>query len=381
VRGDVDAEEFIERTRRIAREHLVAIATSGTPGRVNRPLLNALAEHGLLQLLFPESVGGMQPGSVSATHLCLLREALACECVEAETALALQGLGSYGILQSGRPEVVARWLPPVCRGEAVAAFALSEPEAGSDAGALTLRAEPDRGGYRLTGTKLWISNAPEADIYTVFARTTEGAGAHGVSAFAVPGDSAGLTGNSLEMISPHPIGRLDFEGVPVPESHLLGERDSGFRVAMQTLDLFRPSVGAFAVGMAQAALDVALEHAATRQAFGRPLLDMQAVAHRLADMATLTHAARLMVRDAATAYDAQAPYVTARSAMAKLHATESAQQVVDGAVQILGARALQQGHLLEHLYREVRGPRIYEGASEVQRSIIARHLSTGRSGC
>ena len=379
MHADVDADEFVQRTRRLAREQLVAVASAGPPGRVNRPLLRALAEHRLLQLLFPQSVGGMQPGAVSAMHLCLLREGLASECVDAETALALQGLGSYGILQAGRPDVVARWLPAVCRGEAVAAFALSEPEAGSDAGALTLRAEPDGSDFRLTGTKLWISNAPEADIYTVFARTTDGVGARGVSAFAVPGDSAGLSGSSLEMISSHPIGKLDFDGVRVPENHLLGERDRGFRVAMQTLDLFRPSVGALAVGMAQAALEVALENAVTRQACGRPLMEMQAVAHRLADMATLTHAARLIVRDAAAAYDAHAPDVTARSAMAKLHATESAQQVVDGAVQILGARALQHGHPLEHLYREVRAPRIYEGASEVQRSIIARHLSARES--
>ncbi|HEY6379013.1 MAG TPA: acyl-CoA dehydrogenase family protein, partial [Candidatus Dormibacteraeota bacterium] len=168
---------LVEDTRRVAREHLTSVAAAGTPGQVNRPLVRALAEHGLLALLFPESVGGAQPEAVSATVLCMLREALASECVEAETALALQGLGSYGILQSGRSEVVARWLPAVCRGEAVAAFALSEPEAGSDAGALTLRADPDGGGYRLTGAKLWISNAPDADVYTVFARTTPDAGA------------------------------------------------------------------------------------------------------------------------------------------------------------------------------------------------------------
>lgn len=365
---------LVEDTRRVAREHLTSVAAAGTPGQVNRPLVRALAEHGLLALLFPESVGGAQPEAVSATVLCMLREALASECVEAETALALQGLGSYGILQSGRPELVARWLPAVCRGEAVAAFALSEPEAGSDAGALTLRAEPDGRGYRLTGAKLWISNAPDADVYTVFARTTPDAGARGVSAFAVPGDSPGLTGSRLEMISSHPLGRLDFDGVPVAENQLLGEADRGFRVAMRALDLFRPSVGALAVGMAQAALEAAVAHASTRRAFGGHLVDLQAVAHRLADMATMTHAARLMVRDAAAAYDAHAVDVTMRSSMAKLHATEAAQQVVDSAVQIVGARALQKGHLLEHLYCEVRAPRIYEGASEVQRDVIARHL-------
>jgi len=370
-----ETDELSVQARRVAREHLVAIAHAGVPGRVNRPLVTALAEHGLLAHLFPQSVGGTRSDEVSALDLCRLREALARECLEAETALALQGLGAYPILLWGRADVVRHWLPAVCRGEAIAAFALSEPEVGSDAAALTLRAEPVGSGYRLSGIKTWISNAPEADVYTVFARTTEGARARGITAFAVPGDCAGLSGEPLEMISPHPIGRLHFDGVVVPAGHVLGEPDGGFRVAMATLDRFRPSVGAFAVGMAQAALDTALEHAATRRAFGGPLLDLQAVAHKLADMATLTHAARLMVHDAASAYDSGAEDVTLRSSMAKLFATEAAQQVVDAAVQIHGARALQRGHPLEHLYREVRAPRIYEGASEVQRTVIARRLA------
>jgi alkylation response protein AidB-like acyl-CoA dehydrogenase len=314
-----------------------------------------------------------------------LREALATQSTEAETALALQGLGSYPVLQSGREEVVRRWLSAVAAGDAVAAFALTEPEAGSDAAALTLRAEPDGPGWRLTGEKIWISNAPEADFYTVFARTTQGAGARGVSAFVVPADRPGLGGEHLDMISPHPIGRLVFDGVPVQPAELLGEQDRGFRVAMRTLDLFRPSVGAFAVGMAQAATDAAVAHAGTRTAFGGPLKDQQAVSHLLAEMATRTEAARLLVYAAAAAYDASAGAsagggagagrgLAAKSAMAKLFATETAQFVVDAAVQLHGARALRRGHLLEHLYREVRAPRIYEGASEVQRTIIAREL-------
>jgi acyl-CoA dehydrogenase len=190
----------------------------------------------------------------------------------------------------------------------------------------------------------------------------------------VPGDRPGLHGEHLDMISPHPIGRLIFDGVRVDPAELLGEPDRGFRVAMRTLDLFRPSVGAFAVGMAQAALDAAVRHAGSRTAFGGPLKDQQAVSHLLAEMATRTEAARLLVYAAAAAYDAGEERITAKSAMAKLFATEAAQFVVDAAVQIHGARALRQGHLLEHLYREVRAPRIYEGASEVQRSIIAREL-------
>ncbi len=318
----------------------------------------------------------------AATDLCLLRESLATQSTEAETALALQGLGAYPILQSGQEDTVRRWLPAIAAGDAVAAFALTEPEAGSDAAALSLRAEPDGDEWRLTGEKTWISNAPEADVYTVFARTTPGAGARGVSAFAVPGDRAGLRGEHLDMISPHPIGSLVFDGVRVDRTELLGEPDRGFRVAMRTLDLFRPSVGAFAVGMAQAALDAAVRHAGSRMAFGGPLKDQQAISHLLAEMATRTEAARLLVYAAAAAYErarrgregADTRGITARSAMAKLFATEAAQFVVDAAVQIHGARALRQGHLLEHLYREVRAPRIYEGASEVQRSIIAREL-------
>ncbi|MGH3180198.1 MAG: acyl-CoA dehydrogenase family protein [Streptosporangiaceae bacterium] len=385
-----EQQDFAERVRQIASGQLRTLAKAGTPGHVNRDLIKAMGDLGLLARLFPGqgglggrgappsggSPGGRPPGESTAMDLCLLREALATQNTEAETALALQGLGSYPVLQSGREEVVRRWLPAVAAGDAVAAFALTEPEAGSDAAALALRAEPDGSGWRLTGEKIWISNAPEADFYTVFARTTPDAGARGVSAFVVPADRAGLGGEHLDMISPHPIGRLVFDGVPVQAAELLGETDRGFRVAMRTLDLFRPSVGAFAVGMAQAATDAAVAHAGTRTAFGGPLKDQQAVSHLLAEMATRTEAARLLVYAAAAAYDAAGggKGLAAKSAMAKLFATETAQFVVDAAVQLHGARALRRGHLLEHLYREVRAPRIYEGASEVQRTIIAREL-------
>jgi len=374
-------QAFAEEVREIAAAQLRPIAEAGVAGHVNRELIKAMGQLGLLPRLFPGLAGDALSREAAATELCLLREALATQSTEAETALALQGLGAYPILQSGQEDTVRRWLPAVAAGDAVAAFALTEPEAGSDAAALSLRAEPDGDGWRLTGEKTWISNAPEADVYTVFARTTPGAGARGVSAFAVPGDRPGLGGEHLDMISPHPIGRLTFDGVRVGQAELLGEPDRGFRVAMRTLDLFRPSVGAFAVGMAQAALDAAVQHAGTRTAFGGPLKDQQAISHLLAEMATRTEAARLLVYAAAAAYDAGREggrgggwAITARSAMAKLFATEAAQFVVDAAVQIHGARALRQGHLLEHLYREVRAPRIYEGASEVQRSIIAREL-------
>jgi acyl-CoA dehydrogenase len=379
--------EYVALVATVAREHLVGIAP--VHGAVNRPLVRALGEHGLLRGLF----GGAPdepPTAAAAMQLCLLRETLATLTTEAETALALQGLGSYPILLSGTAAAKERWLPGVVSGEVVAAFALSEPDAGSDAAALSLEARPDGDGWTLHGEKAWISNAPEADVYSVFARTG-GPGARGVTAFVVPGDADGLSGEHLEMVAPHALGTLVLDGVHVGRADLLGEEGEGFKVAMRTLDLFRPSVGAFAVGMAQAALDASLEWAMAREIYGGRLIDQQATQHTLAEMATRIQAGRLLVRAAASAYDrgletpaqgAPRPAgsdITSSAAMAKLFATESAQWVVDQAVQLHGARGLQRGHLLERLYREVRAPRIYEGASEVQRTIIARGLVRGRT--
>ncbi|MDX3380049.1 acyl-CoA dehydrogenase family protein [Streptomyces niveiscabiei] len=380
--------------RTLAAEVLRPLAEKGEPGRVNRPLVAELGQRGLLDRLFTSG----------AVELCEVREALAYGCTEAETALALQGLGAHPVHAYGSPGQRERWLPGVRAGRAVAAFALSEAGAGSDAGALELRAVPEGGGgvgsgsgsgsssgsgsgsgsssgagsgggrgWRLVGEKCWISNAPEADFYTVFARTG-GAGARGITAFLVPADRPGLGGEHLDMLSPHPIGTLTFDGVPVGPEDVIGETGRGFRVAMGTLNRFRPSVGAFAVGMAQAALDATLDWTSRRDAFGGKLRDLQAVSHQVAEMAVRVEAARSMVRAAARAYDAGGADVPRRVAMGKLFATEAAQYVVDRAVQLHGARALRRGHLLEHLYREVRAPRIYEGASEVQRGIVAREL-------
>jgi alkylation response protein AidB-like acyl-CoA dehydrogenase len=371
---DPEHRELLDEARSIARTTLIPLAEAGEPGRVNRPLVRALAETGLLGRLFPERAGGTGEAEVASLELCLLREGLARESTDAETALALQGLGAYPILQSGRDEVVERFLPAVARGQAVAAFALTEPDHGSDAAALELRAERDGDGWRLTGEKTYISNAPDADVYTVFGRTTADAGAKGVTAFVIPGDADGLSGEPIDLLAPHVVGRLRFEGVRAEDACVLGEVDHGFRVAMRTLDLFRPSVGAFAVGMAWAALDAATAHAAERRSFGKALREHQAVSHMLAEMAARTEAARLLVYSAAAAVDRGDADVTRRSAMAKLVATETAQWVVDAAVQIHGARGLERGHLLERLYREVRAPRIYEGTSEIQREVIAREL-------
>lgn len=357
---------MIEAAERLARE-LVPVAEAGEPGRVNLPLLRRLAESGLFDRVLRAET------DVPALDLCLIREGLARYCTEAETAFAVQCLGSHPIVSAHGP-AASEWIPAVAAGEVAAGFALTEPGAGSDVAALALRAKREAGGWRLTGEKAYISNAPDAAIYSVFARTGPGEGARGLTAFAVPMESEGLRGEPIALISPHPIGRLIFDGVFVADEYVLGEVGAGFKVAMRTLDLFRPSVGAFAVGMAQAALDAAVAHVTAREAFGGKLSDLQGVSHQLADVATRVQAARLLVRDAAARYDAGERPVTQAAAMAKLFATETAQVAVDVAVQVHGARALEQGHLLEHLYREVRAPRIYEGASEVQREIIARQL-------
>lgn len=368
-----EQRELLERTAQLAATVLAPIAAAGEDGAINRALMAALAEHGLLGRLFARDGDGWRP-DVSALDLCLIREGLARGCTEAETAFAVQGLGTFPLLQAGGRELVDAWLPRIAAGEAVAGFALSEPQAGTDVSALALAAEPDGDGWRLTGEKTWISNAPDADVYTVFARTTPGAGARGLSAFLVPRASAGLSGERIELLAPHAIGRLRFDGVAVSRAQLLGEPDRGFAVAMRTLDMFRPSVGAFAIGMAQAAIDATVAHTTERTAFGRPLKEFQAVSHRMAEIATHVQAARLLVHAAASAYDRGVRPTTQIAAMAKLMATEVAQTAVDAAVQFHGAAALRRGHLLEHLYREVRAPRIYEGASEIQREIVARAL-------
>jgi alkylation response protein AidB-like acyl-CoA dehydrogenase len=362
---------LVDESERIARSLLDA-AETGKSGQVNRRLVEAIAGHGLFDRLFGTD-------GVTATDLCAIRQGLARVSTEAETTFAVQGLGAIPIHLSGTPSIQERWIPSIRTGQAVAGFALTEPGAGSDAAALSTKAEADSDGYRLTGEKAYISNAPDADVYTVFARTTEGAGSRGVTAFVVPAGSEGLTGSAIPMISPHPLGRLHFDSVYVPATDVLGEVDHGFRVAMQTLDLFRPSVGAFALGMAEAALSIAVDHATTRTAFGTPISDFQGISHQLADVRVAIEASHHLVYSAAGAYDSgDRESLTGKAAMAKLHATETAQRAVDVAIQVLGARGLEAGSTLAHLYLEVRAPRIYEGTSEIQRNIIARELFSGK---
>lgn len=353
-------------------QSLVPMAEAGLPGRVNHELVAAIGSADLFRKIFSRD-------GISATSLCSIRRGLARVCPQAETAFAVQGLGGTPILRSGTEAARQRWVPSLTSGDAVAAFALTEAKAGSDAAALSTRAEPDGDGFRITGEKTYISNAPDADVATVFARTTADAGARGVTAFAVATDSRGVTGEPIDMISPHPVGRWTFDGVYVSPEMILGEVDGGFRVAMETLDLFRPSVGAFALGMAEAALLIATEHARTRQAFGTAIAEFQGIAHQLADVRTRIEAAGHLVYAAARAYDEDdETTLTGKAAMAKLFSTEAAQEAVDVAIQVLGARGLETDSTLAHLYKEVRAPRIYEGTSEIQRNIIARELFRDR---
>ena len=341
---------------------------------LNRELARALGKEGLFPLLVPAAYGGTLDRPFRSMTLCLVREELARTCLQAEELFAIQGLGSYPLLLAGTDAQKERYLPALARGDQVPAFALTEPDAGSDAAALATRAERDGDGWRLTGVKRFISNAPVADVYVVFAKTAADRGTKGISAFLVPGATPGLSGTPMRTLAPHVIGELAFDGCRLPADSLLGGEGEGWRVAMGTLDVFRASVGAQAVGLARAALDLALAHARSRIQFGQPLAQFQLVQAKLADMATELRAARLLVYSAARLKDAGAARVTLESSMAKLYATEMASRVIDQAVQIHGGLGVLRGTPIERLYREARAPRIYEGTSEIQRLIIARQL-------
>jgi acyl-CoA dehydrogenase len=346
----------------------------GERDELNRGLARAMGTEGVLPLLIPAAYGGALDGPLRSMTLCLVREELARTCPAAEELFAIQGLGSYPILLAGTEAQKGGYLPALARGTEVPAFALTEPEAGSDVAGLRTRADRDGDAWVLTGTKRFISNAPAADLYVVFAKTAPDRGAKGISTFLVPNGAPGLSGTPMQMMAPHVIGELRFERCRIPAANLLGGEHEGWRLAMGTLDVFRASVGAQAVGLAQAAFDLALAHARTRIQFGQPLAQFQLIQAKLADMATEIRAARLLVYSAARLKDAGAERVTAESSMAKLYATEMAHRVVDQAVQIHGGTGVLRGTPIERLYRETRAPRIYEGTSEIQRLIIARRL-------
>jgi len=336
-----------------------------------RALVRELGAAGWLEHAAPPPGAG--GAALDVRTLCLAREILARHSGLADFAFAMQGLGSGTLALFGDPQVQAEYLPAVRGGEKIAAFALTEPAAGSDVAALALSAAADGKAFVLNGEKTWISNGGIADFYTVFARTGEAPGARGLSAFLVDADTPGLEiAERLEVIAPHPLARLRFEDCRVPAARRLGGPGEGFKAAMATLDIFRATVGAAALGFARRALDEALAHAGTRELFGAPLAELQLTQAKLAEMALDVDASALLVYRAAWTRDCVADRVTREAAMAKLHATESAQQVIDKAVQLFGGRGVQRGEKVEELYREIRALRIYEGASEVQKLIIAR---------
>ena len=315
--------------------------------------------------------------ALDVRSLCLIRETLARHDGLADFAFAMQGLGTGAISLFGTAEQ-QQWLHKTRAGEALAGFALTEPQSGSDVANIELSATFDGDSYVLNGEKKWISNGGIADLYCVFARTGEAAGAKGLSAFLVPADSAGLSVvERLHTIAPHPLAKLSFNDVTVHTSQLLGKAGDGFKVAMSVLDIFRSSVGAAALGMARRALHEALERSQNRHLFGAPLNDLQMVQGHLADMATQIDAAALLVYRAAWTKDQGVSRVSKEAAMAKLYATEMAQQVIDQAVQIHGAEGVRSGSTVESLYREIRALRIYEGATDVQKIIIAKQLQAG----
>jgi len=338
-----------------------------------RARVKALGEAGFLTPTVPAEFGGMH-AALDVRTLCLSREILGYYDGLADFAFAMQGLGTGSITLYGSPELKQRYLPNVGTGKSIAAFAISELEAGSDVAALKMTAEPDGNDHvRLNGNKTWISNGGIADHYVVFARTGEAPGARGLSAFMVDADTPGLSVEQrIEVIAPHPLATLRFDNVRVPVSNRLGKPGEGFKVAMATLDIFRSTVGAAALGFARRALHDMTGRAVNRKLFGAPLGDLQLTQAALADSITDVDTSALLVYRAAWTKDSGAARVTSEAAMAKMHATEAAQRVIDRAVQLFGGQGVTKGNKVEELYREIRALRIYEGATEVQKIVIAR---------
>jgi acyl-CoA dehydrogenase len=340
--------------------------------RACRNLVAALGREGWLKFTAP---GEGDVKKIDVRTLALIRETLARHSGLADFAFAMQGLGAGPISFFGDDEQRKTWLPKTRSGKAIAAFSLSEPASGSDVANISTTARRDGNGFVIDGEKTWISNGGIADFYIVFARTGEAPGARGLSAFVVEAGSPGLkVAERLNTIAPHPLARLRFEGCRVPASALIGRGGDGFKIAMATLDVFRTSVGAAALGFARRALDETLKRATGRHLFGAPLADLQMVQGHLADMALEIDAAALLIYRAAWTKDMGAARVTREAAMAKLFATEAAQRVIDNAVQIHGGDGVRSGHPVETLYREIRALRIYEGASDVQKIVIARSV-------
>ncbi|WP_233271703.1 acyl-CoA dehydrogenase family protein [Paraburkholderia acidiphila] len=356
-----------------SREHLAHVPHDDVDATC-RVLVRKLGEAGWLRYGVGGTAYGGHGDTIDTRAVCLLRETLAKHSGLADFALAMQGLGSGAISLAGNDTQKSRYLPRVARGEAIAAFALSEPEAGSDVAAMALAARTDGDDYVLDGEKTWISNGGIADFYVVFARTGEAPGARGISAFVVDADTPGLEiAERIDVIAPHPLARLRFTGARVKRSQMLGVPGEGFKIAMRTLDIFRTSVAAASLGFARRAMAEGIARAASRKMFGQTLGDFQLTQAKLAQMALTIDSSALLVYRAAWLRD-QGASVTREAAMAKWHASEGAQQVIDAAVQLWGGMGVQSGNIVESLYREIRSLRIYEGATEVQQLIVGRDL-------
>ena len=370
-----DAHRALGERLRTAATRIEAVEQPGehvTEAERDRAAAAALARAQLFELVVPAA------GRIDTRAVCLAREMLGYVSARADSILAVQGLGTHAIALAGSPDQRAQ-LVAFVRGAGIAAFALTEPEAGSDVAAISTRATPseDGLGYRLDGDKLFISNLGIADHATVIATTDPALGSRGLTAFWVPLDAPGVTVKPLQAIAAHPIGALELRGVVVPAAARIGEIGQGMKLAMQTLDAFRVSVGAAAVGMARRALDEAIGFVTRRSQFGKLLAEQPLVQAHLADMAVDLDAARLLVLRAAYAKDTEDRKVTTEVSIAKLGATEAAQRVIDRAVQLFGGRGVMAGAIVEQLYRAIRPLRIYEGTSEIQRTIIGRALAQG----
>jgi len=337
-----------------------------------KAIVKALGDAGFTSYAVPASAGG-QHKKLDVRSLCIIRETLARHNALADFAFAMQGLGSGPISLFGDEAQQADYLNAVATGDKIAAFSLSEPEAGSDVAAMSCSARADGDHWVLNGTKTWISNAGIADFYTVFARTDDTGGAKGISCFVVEAGTPGFEiTERIDLVAPHPLGTLTFSDCRIPRAHLVGEEGRGFGIAMATLDVFRSTVAAAALGMARRALDETLDYTAERNIFGGKLGDLQLVQAKIGEMALGVDSSALLVYRAAWTKDCAAERVTREAAMAKYHATETAQQVIDAAVQLHGGKGVTKGYIVEALYRDIRALRIYEGASEVQTTIIAR---------
>jgi len=372
-----ESEEFSgleERLERFVAEVAAADIDESDEHGSTRQYVRRLAEAGFLRYVAPAAHGGAH-AQVRSTPLCLIRQWLARHSGALDTAFVMQGLGSNPVTLGGSQALCAQLLPRVVAGEALCAFALTEPEAGSDVSGMQTMAQPEGDGVRLHGEKCWISNAGVADSYVVFAREAEDGenGKPRFGAFWVPADAPGLSVEPMQVIAPHPIGRVRFDGVLVPAAHRLGEAGKGLRIALANLDVFRVTVGAAALGLADRALQETVAHLQSRVQFGKPLAKQQGLRFALADVATDHVAAQLLVYRAATARDTGRA-TPDQAAMAKLSATESAQRTIDRAVQSFGGRGVTVGETVERLYREVRALRIYEGTSEIQKLVIARSM-------